>query len=80
MLRFLLKIWPAFLPIVLYLLWIFVIKKYFYKKTVKEKIIEGELVDQPKEIFSLENKFFIIVIYASLILAIITLVLSAFSA
>jgi hypothetical protein len=86
MLRFLLKIWPAFVPIAIYLLWVFVIKKYFFKKTPKEKIIDaefevvGENSKSEEKIFSLENKFFIIVIYSSLILAIITLILTAFSA
>ena len=86
MLRFLLKIWPAFVPIAIYLLWVFFIKKYFIKKPSKKKIIDaefevvGESPKSEKKIISLENKFFIMVIYSSLILAIITLILTAFSA
>ncbi len=86
LIRFFLKIWPALLPILFYLFWIFVIEKIFIKRILKkEKIIEGEKIvgekttsKKLKDVFSLKNKRFLITLYASLILAIISLVFSVF--
>ncbi|MBM5782692.1 MAG: hypothetical protein FJ368_04640 [Pelagibacterales bacterium] len=85
-LRFILKIWPALLPILFYLFWIFVIEKIFIKKILKkEKIIEGEKIvgekttsTKLKDVFSLKNKKFLITLYSSLFLAIISLVFGVF--
>ena len=103
--KILLKIWPALTPILLYILWQYVLKKLinrFYKtkssnnnsdaaQNNKEKIIEGKFEDignknQPHQnnvaanppAFSLHNKNFVIVLYISLILAIICLISFAF--
>jgi hypothetical protein len=43
MLKFLLKIWPAFLPILVYIFWIYVIEDILIKKILRpKKIIDGE--------------------------------------
>ena len=39
MLKLLLKIWPAFIPIIVYIFWVYVVEGVVLKK---EKIIEGE--------------------------------------
>lgn len=91
LIRLLLKIWPALLPILFYLFWIFVVEKIIIKKFFKKsKIIEGEFkivgegeTAQPNNSsipkFSLQNRVFVMVLYLSFILAIIALVLTAFS-
>lgn len=47
LLKILLKIWPALIPITVYLLWVYVIEKLVIQRLLKrrskeEKIIEGE--------------------------------------
>ena len=95
MLKFLLKIYPAFLPILIYLFWIYVIERLILQRLLrKEKTIKGEKVAKEKIVgekvseglqeaeklgkFSLQNRHFIAVLYASFILAIATLLFSAF--
>ncbi len=83
--RFILKLWPALTPILFYLFWVFVIERILLKRILKKKtIIEGEKVVGEKTTaekkishFSLENRRFVAVLYLSLILAILTLILSA---
>ncbi len=86
LLKFLLKIWPALLPITLYIFWIYIVERLILKKLLKKKtIIEGKFevvgeksTDTEKITrFSLKNRNFVIIIYASLILAILTLVITA---
>lgn len=80
--RFLLKIWPALLPIIFYLFWVFFIEKFIIKKILKKSdIIEGEKIVGEKttakktdKIFSLQNKKFLITLYLSIIIAILTLI------
>ena len=87
MLKILLKLWPALLPIVIYLLWVFVIEKFFLQKFFCKKTdIEGEkLVGEGSteikkmKIFSLQNQHFIAVLYSSLIVAIALLINLGFS-
>ncbi len=87
MIRFLLKIWPALLPITLYLLWVFLVRKLI-RKLQKKDFIEAkyEVIDEKnqkiKKIspFSLQNKHFVIILYLSLILAILTLLYAALTA
>lgn len=106
LLKLLLKIWPALVPILSYLIWVYVIQGFVMRKlrerqAKKEgKIIEGEFVkvgekstaaksenndnssNKAKESFqkfSLENPQFVLVLYLSLIFAIITLLVVAFS-
>ncbi len=75
-LKILLKIWPALVPLILYLFWIYVIDRIILKKLKKSKIINAEFeeVRQNKIInpFSLKNYRFIFTIYLSLILLIIS--------
>ncbi len=91
LIKLLLKIWPALIPILLYLFWVFVVEKIIIKKFFKKsKIIEGEFkivgegeTAQPRNLaipkFSLQNRVFVTVLYLSFILAIIALVLTAIS-
>lgn len=84
--KFLLKIWPAFLPIIIYLLWIILIENFLIKKIIRRKdYIEGEKIvgekatKQEKQHFSLKNRRFVITLYASFLIAIITLLSLALS-
>lgn len=93
-LKILLKLWPALIPIILYLLWL-VVKNYYKNKNY----IDGEFKEvNPKKVheekqnyqnklhsekenvgdFSLKNRNFILVIYFSLFAIIISFLLFAF--
>jgi hypothetical protein len=88
MLKILLKIWPAFTPIMVYIFWIYVIEKfvlgYFFKK---DKVIEGEKLVGEKATknsenigkFSLKNRCFVTIIYMTLSLLILSMISLAFS-
>ncbi len=90
MLKFLLKIYPAFLPIVVYIFWVYVVEGLILSRLLrKEKIIEGEKIVGEKSSeglktaqkiskFSLQNRHFVVTLYISLVLAIITLIAAAF--
>lgn len=85
--RFILKLWPALTPILFYLIWIFVIERIILKKLLKKSdIIEGEKVVGEKSTkakklspFSLENRHFMIILYSSIIIAILTMIFTALS-
>ncbi len=93
MIKFLIKISPALIPIVIYFAWVFVFDKLFKKLLSKKEIIEGDFKvvgegksDENKDSnpvkiskFSLHNRNFVIVLYISLISAIITLIFTAIS-
>lgn len=83
-LKFLLKIWPALLPILIYCLWILVQKiiyKFFAKKAGKIIDATYEEVNNKEEKkqnptdkagnFSLHNRQFIMILYLSFFIAII---------
>lgn len=78
MLRLLLKLWPALLPIVIYFLWVFVIEKFFLQKILRKKndiegeklVGEGSTEIKKPPVFSLQNQQFVLVLYVSLIVAI----------
>ena len=82
MFKLLLKLWPALLPIVIYLFWVFVIEKLILQKIFCKKTdIEGEkLVGEGSteikkiKIFSLHNQRFVAVLYSSLVVAIVMLI------
>ncbi len=80
MLKILLKIWPALTVIALYLIFV-----YFAKKRRKKRIIEGEFkiidekIKKQEEFFSLDNKKYVIILYLSLILTILSLFYAVFS-
>lgn len=77
MLRGILKLWPALLPITLYLLWVFLGKKLYRKLFKKKDFIEAEYVmdgKSSKKPFSLDNKGFVIVLYTTLLLIIFSLI------
>lgn len=85
MLKLILKLWPALLPIIIYILWVLVIENILIKKILRKKdYIEGEKVVGEKATaksekkFSLQNRSFVFVLYISFIAAIVTLVFSAF--
>ncbi len=80
MIRILLKLWPALTPIIIYLLWVFLIENILIKKILKKnkdlnyKVVgEGATVEPVSSYFSLRNRKFVIAIYLSLILAILSL-------
>lgn len=80
MIKLLLKIWPALLPLAIYLIWFFI-----FKKRQKKDYIEGNfnIVDeksQQNKLFSLENRAFIITIYATFLLIIFSLIFVAIQA
>jgi hypothetical protein len=85
--RFILKLWPAFTPILFYLFWVLVIERFVIKRILKKKtIIEGEKVVGEKSTaakkisnFSLENRRFVIVLYLSFLIAIASLIITALS-
>jgi hypothetical protein len=92
MLKLLLKIWPAFIPIIVYIFWVYVVEGVVLKKFLKkEKIIEGEKIvgekttqkpaENPAEKagkFSLKNRCFVTIVYMTLVLAILILIAMAF--
>ena len=96
MLKFLLKIWPAFLPILVYIFWVYVIDDILIKKILRpKKNIDGEFKvvgekstkqedstlgsESKVNKFSLKNHCFVVILYLSLSLAILTLIVSAFA-
>jgi hypothetical protein len=92
LIKILLKIWPALLPIALYIIWRLVIKKIIFKIKERSKIINGEKIigekssekneinnsGNLKKIFNFSDKNFIITLYISLILMIACLIFLAF--
>ena len=88
MLKLLLKIWPVFIPITVYIFWVYVLEGVVLKKFLKkEEVIEGEKIvgekttqktTQKAEKFSLKNHCFVTIIYMSLMLAILILIAMAF--
>ncbi len=77
MLKAILKLWPAFTPIAIYLLWVFFTRRKKQKNAGAEyKIIDAENVAQKPEIspFSLRNGSFVLAIFASLVLIILMLI------
>ena len=89
MLKLLLKIWPAFIPITVYIFWVYVVEGVVWKKFLKkEEIIEGEKIVGEKTTknsaekagnFSLKNRCFVTIVYMTLVLAILILIALAFS-
>ena len=80
LLKLILKIWPSLIPITLYIIWTFVIEGFLLTKLLKKNHIietkkeEKEYIIEKPGHFSLFNKRFVLVLYASFILAIITLI------
>lgn len=87
LIKFLLKIWPAFIPLMIYVFWVLVIDRIVIAKLIKKKTdIEGEKVVGEKTtkiiqpgMFSLQNRCFVIILYMSLALTILSLISFAFS-
>ena len=94
MLKLLLKIWPAFIPITVYIFWVYVFEGVVLRKFLKKKeeVIEGEKIVGEKTTqkpegktggktgkFSLKNHCFVTIVYMSLVLAILILIAMAFS-
>lgn len=82
MFRIVLKLWPALLPLIIYFLWVLVIERFLFKKFWRkkteingEKIVgEGSTIEEKSKPFSLHNQRFVVILYVSLILAILLLV------
>ncbi len=80
MLRILLKIWPTLLPLALYALWFFLFKKRRKKDYIDGDFkVENEKPAQNKP-FSLENRAFVIILYATFLLIIFSLIFTAIRA
>lgn len=89
LLKLFLKIWPAFLPILVYIFWTYIVDglivQYFLRKRkiIEDQKIVGEGATYEKKSeekvgrFSLKNRCFVIILYMSLILAILTLIVTA---
>ena len=92
LIKILLKIWPALVPIILYLVWSLVIKKIIFKLKQRNKIIEGEKIIgeksskddnlhydfESKKLVNFNDRNFIIILYLSLIIMIACLIILAF--
>ncbi len=99
--KFLIKIWPALLPILVYVLWVLVIERiiartFFKKKPEATNSIDGEYKvvgegessssqdfnhkNHIKSRFSITNRDFLIVLYTTLVFAILILIYTAISA
>lgn len=87
-LKILLKIWPALLPLTIYFLWVMTLK-ILTRRGKKGNFVEGEfqeinkdgqkINEQKPSPFSLNNKYFIITLYLSLISLIISFIFFAFT-
>ncbi len=95
--KILLKIWPALMPIIIYIIYQLIIKKLLnniykaknkFNQSNSAKIIDAEIeevlgeastkVSNSSNIFSIHNKNFVIILYLSLILAILAVISFAF--
>lgn len=89
LLKILLKIWPALIPIALFIIYKLIIVKLINRLKNKNKTIEGEKVignssteSQPKnsqKLFNLNDKNLIITLYLSVITMILCLIILAFN-
>ncbi len=48
LLKIISRIWPALLPIFLYLVWVYFLKRLLLKISKKKEIIDGEVIDDEK--------------------------------
>lgn len=91
-LKILLKLWPALIPILLYLLWIWLSKKLNKKSYIEAEFQEIKKDDKKSQEttqnsanyqkigdFSLKNTIFIAVIYSSLVITILSFLFFAIS-
>lgn len=82
MLRFILKLWPALLPLALYLIWVYLIDRVLIQKILRkkneidgEKVVgEGSTAKFKENPFSLKNQKFLFCIYSAMIIAIILMI------
>ncbi len=76
MLKILFKIWPALTVILLYIMWVFLVKRKSEKNSKKSQSTEYEIVAEKKKEtdFSLSNKIFFMVVFISLILTILSFI------
>jgi hypothetical protein len=87
MLKLILKIWPAFIPLMVYVVWVYIIDRVLLKKFLKksdtfegEKVV-GEKTTEVKKlgVFSLQNRCFVIILYMTFALGILVLITFAFT-
>ncbi|MFM7620716.1 MAG: hypothetical protein ACKO47_03835 [Alphaproteobacteria bacterium] len=89
LLKIFLKIWPALVPIVLFIIYKLFIVKLINRLKNKNKTIEGEKVvgdskttlqaTSPQKLFNFNDKNLIITLYLSLIIMILCLIILAFN-
>jgi len=83
--KLILKIWPSLIPIIAYIFWTYIVERIIIKAIFKKgKILntkkeKKEYVIETPGVFSLRNQRFVVVLYFSLILAIVTLIYFALS-
>ncbi len=78
MLRFVVKLWPALLPIIFYLIWVYLIDRILIQRIFRkkdeidgEKIVgEGSTAKLKESPFSLKNQKFLLCIYSAMVTAI----------
>jgi len=82
MLRIILKLWPALLPVAIYCFWILVVRRFLLQKILRkkneikgEKLVGESSTSQEKPMaFSLQNRGFVAILYFSFVLAILLLI------
>jgi len=91
MLKLILKIWPALIPLMVYIFWVYIIENFLLKKLLKKSdVIEGEKVEEKvvgekstevkkPGVFSLHNRCFVIILYMTFELGILVLISMAFT-
>ncbi|GDX36279.1 hypothetical protein LBMAG18_07900 [Alphaproteobacteria bacterium] len=89
LIKIFLKIWPALIPIVLFLIYKLIVVKLINRIKNKNKTIEGEKIvgnsstnpqpRNPEKFFDLNDKNLIIILYLSIITMILCLIILAFN-
>ena len=78
MLKFILKVWPSFLPIIIYIIWVLLMRKRRKKDYIdaEYKVVNGDPEKGGESIgaFSLRNSNFVMIIFATLLLIICSLI------
>ena len=84
LLKILLKIWPSLTPILAYIFWVYIVERLIIRRLLKKSFVinakksstakKNEYEIKKVGVFSLRNKNFVIILYISLILAIVTMI------
>lgn len=76
MLKFILKIWPALLPIAIYTIWVYIFKKKGKKDYIdaEYKIVDEKAKSEQIGAFSLQNNVFVLILFSTFLLIILSLI------